>query len=431
MPKTLRKPFKNIQGQHSIETIILLTLVVATLIIIGPYVIRSINAFFAKQEQDVHDSFTEPLSPSSVGGAVVPDCQCKWHAPCDNQPCCGMVGCSLTENSRAFVCDPIGCQPQEPSQCEPDSRCCVTTQGACGGGACAGTEIEYITICGDGTNPPAGKTEKECVADPSCARCVNPVPGAQKCVTLGDADDEKGFSADRVYTAVSACSTAGKCEMRCSSGNIPSANRLACVPPPRCGDGFISPEIGEVCDYTGTYTDITNTTISIVTPYGSKAPGRHFPEADQEPPISGTRCLGVSHGHVACPVAVCGDNCKSMGYSFGTHSWHTDACLSVDLPEFSTYSRAPAGYGYDGPNCGDHFMEITCKKGRVVDLIWCSCEAYGHQNPPGVCPQGSKSNNLEVSGGAEGTSTVTVRCPPGRTSNNGIQFLCREPGTVN
>lgn len=223
MKNTLNK-----KGQHTIEAIILLTLVVATVVIIGPYVIRSINAYFFKQEQDVHDSFDEQQTPFK-GGTTVPDCKCEWRQPCDTPPCCGFGGCRATEVSQVYVCDPIGCLPTQPPQCVPDPNCCEMLAGACGAGACAGTEIEKITVCGSGTAP-TGSTTAECNEDPICARCVLPVFGsAQKCLTLGDPNDEKGLVVNKAYEAVAACS-GKKCEMRCVAGTFPVSGGRGCCP---------------------------------------------------------------------------------------------------------------------------------------------------------------------------------------------------------
>lgn len=50
------------RGQHTLEYMILLTLIMAGIIIGGPYVIRSWNAQIKGWEDSVVDSMTDPLT---------------------------------------------------------------------------------------------------------------------------------------------------------------------------------------------------------------------------------------------------------------------------------------------------------------------------------------------------------------------------------
>ena len=56
-PKLFRK-----NGQHALEYTILVTLIMAGIIIGGPYVIRSWNAQVKGWEDSVRDSMTDPLT---------------------------------------------------------------------------------------------------------------------------------------------------------------------------------------------------------------------------------------------------------------------------------------------------------------------------------------------------------------------------------
>lgn len=53
--------FNNRNGQHTLEYMILLTLIMAGIIIGGPYVIRSWNAQVKGWEDSVIDSLNDPL----------------------------------------------------------------------------------------------------------------------------------------------------------------------------------------------------------------------------------------------------------------------------------------------------------------------------------------------------------------------------------
>ena len=49
------------KGQTTIEYTTIAAIVVASILIMGPYMIRSINAFFKSLDDEVNDSFMEEL----------------------------------------------------------------------------------------------------------------------------------------------------------------------------------------------------------------------------------------------------------------------------------------------------------------------------------------------------------------------------------
>ncbi len=56
----------NKNGQHTLEHTILLTLIMAGIIIGGPYAIRSWNAQMKGWEDSVRDSMTDPLQQANA-----------------------------------------------------------------------------------------------------------------------------------------------------------------------------------------------------------------------------------------------------------------------------------------------------------------------------------------------------------------------------
>jgi hypothetical protein len=57
--------FTNRNGQHALEYMVLLTLIMAGMIIGAPYVIRSWNAQIKGWEDSVVDSMTDPLNEAT------------------------------------------------------------------------------------------------------------------------------------------------------------------------------------------------------------------------------------------------------------------------------------------------------------------------------------------------------------------------------
>src|SRR3989338_5072375 len=85
MSKTPPKPTRK-NAQHTLEYMILLTLIMAGIIIGGPYAIRSWNAQVKGWEDSVIDSMTDPLMEAPPGAVTIPGCDPNsW----------GDIGCNM------------------------------------------------------------------------------------------------------------------------------------------------------------------------------------------------------------------------------------------------------------------------------------------------------------------------------------------------
>jgi len=254
--KKLQSKLPNKSGQHLIEYTIVLVLVIAGIVTMGPHVIRSWNAQMKGWDDSVKDSFLEDTTTPPGIDFPIDTCSCTYTAPCSNPPCCGFDTCTSREASLVELCNPINCQPAGPTQCTVDSGCCDTIPSApivCGanatqvpagalnaapGGGCLDGYKQMEKTCGASTAP---QYECSAVQDSACLfKCTaDPIVlpnGASYCRDIeSPSDDERSLTEDTPYTYVSSCTT-NKCEIQttffttvstpgaCSN---PSANGLA------------------------------------------------------------------------------------------------------------------------------------------------------------------------------------------------------------
>ena len=268
--------FSRQNGQHALEYIILITLIMAGIIGGGPYVIRSWNAQMKGWEDSVRDSMTDPLQESS---AVIPSITgCDPNSWVDQG--CGLgatdstgiaVNCPATQLLQTRTYTPSNCErtmipiPNPNTvQCLTSDCCCTAPQttGFCGvqdntlaGAAvpvCAGFSFDQplnpdntcpdglmksYVLCGADADP-AGRRHG-CMNDAACVfTCGNkpplpPQPNPNTFPAYGDlcAGDDTGLIANAPYTyvnpGVSNC-TGVKCEIQCNPTFISYGAYCAC-----------------------------------------------------------------------------------------------------------------------------------------------------------------------------------------------------------
>jgi len=101
----------------------------------GPYALRSVNAYFKLWDDSVQDSFEENLSQAPVN--VIPDidvnCQCTTQT---DGVCGGLPGSGCQPGFRGWThtCIPQGsqCDGAPPSGCNFDPTCCQQMPAGCG-----------------------------------------------------------------------------------------------------------------------------------------------------------------------------------------------------------------------------------------------------------------------------------------------------------
>ncbi len=157
----------------------------------GPYVIRSINAHIHTWENDLHDSLTEDFGQEEPQGIELPTCECgdpvaEGCGICLSADSCP-TRCSRTERTWAHDCTPPGCEvwlafkggtlPPLPGRggCVDDPTCCYDVEVGCGpSGGCVEGEMHIQTHCGGG--PGDHIVADFCVLDPDCLLCIGELP---------------------------------------------------------------------------------------------------------------------------------------------------------------------------------------------------------------------------------------------------------------
>lgn len=250
------------KGQHTLEHMILLILIMAGIIIGGPYAIRSWNAQMKGWEDSVVDSMTDPLMEAPASAVTVPGCDfISWlNQGCGlgyTSPFGDSISCPEQKMLQMGVFNPNNCQFSNPytpfsqiAQCVADnsfdcctpwvlpSGCDITNPG------CPQTSDCGVTVgCPDGQyrrtrDCDEVETQSECVPDTDCdflcdgSLLPNPLPAdrMQPCVASGDTDDETGLTDDKNYDLVDVC-TETKCEVDCLGDLIPNLAGTQCVCP--------------------------------------------------------------------------------------------------------------------------------------------------------------------------------------------------------
>lgn len=212
------------EAQSIVEYVLLVTLVAVGIIVMGPYVIRAVNAHLKSWDDVVEDSYSDPFI-KGPHDFPPPECKCV-----DEKVGCGLGNCSATEMYYRNNCAPIGCQPLQDS-CKVDDSCCE--KGACGEGCPPGQRT--VKQCGATPQPPT------CQPDPGCpTECVGTVPdNAVPCP-----GDETG-GAGLPWIPVGAC-TDRKCEAVCLAG-FPYDPDLGRCQPPGC---TVNIEVNDDCGFS-------------------------------------------------------------------------------------------------------------------------------------------------------------------------------------
>ena len=273
------------KAQQTIEYSVILGLIAAGIIIMGPYVIRSWNANVKGKEEAVLDSISDPLLEDPEPKIDLPSCDCSdWEGTVPDD--CGIDPCKETELKETRTnCQPPGCEAEHPEykygRCKPNSGCCTVPapyarqaeycslnlcnniegkfealepdlraiwisqlKAFCdahirsedGEHGCPDKEILYFSVCGD-EPAPNFSCEKDEVCDFRCEpEDVDPTTSI-KCIDTGDDPlDEEGLSEITERTYVSTCTQNRKCEAKCCPGfcvgEVPEDSRS-------CSDGTL------------------------------------------------------------------------------------------------------------------------------------------------------------------------------------------------
>ena len=164
---------QNNSGQGIVEYTTVVVLVAAGIIISSPYVKRSWNTYVKNWEDDIIESYNDPLEIADPAGIDVEDCYCpaEFSPHCgipENPLCCGLSICTAQQSFVQIVCNHYGC-PGTDTACEDNDECCTAFRNTslCGAHGNAG-----ILEC-----PPGMLLQvKDCGAGTTRTRCIGGNP---------------------------------------------------------------------------------------------------------------------------------------------------------------------------------------------------------------------------------------------------------------
>ncbi|GEM_PF-4261588 len=272
------------RGQHTLEYIILMVLVMAGIIVGGPYAIRSWNAQMKGWEDSVVDSMTDPLVEAPPTSVNIPGCDLDHWADQNcglgyTSPFGDSISCPEQRKLQLAVYVPNNCQFNNPytpfneiAQCVADSSfdCCTpwalasgcdTADPGCPQASDCG--VNAVPTCPDGQyrhtrdcDEIPAETESGCVADPDCDFTCNSIglPGPNGAIGYGDIcpgsntslPDDTNYS----YTDPGNC-TGTKCQIQCSPTFTWNGTTCSCPLGWNMGATICCPsgsaEVGGVC----------------------------------------------------------------------------------------------------------------------------------------------------------------------------------------
>jgi len=127
------------RGQSLVEYVLIIVLVITGVVVMGPYVLRSVGAHFKLWDEGVQDSFQENIVQANINTvpAITSNCSCSYVS--SGQCGAGTLGssCGKTDMILNLVCSSglPGCSNQPGTECRYDpTDCCktATPTGICG-----------------------------------------------------------------------------------------------------------------------------------------------------------------------------------------------------------------------------------------------------------------------------------------------------------
>lgn len=179
----LPQKHKNNSGHSTVELVMIWVLVLATILITGPYVVRSWFAHLKGMEDAIEDSFNDPFheAPDDID---LPACQCDEPTPMGCGISMGDIQCNPRQMTFVANCYPLGCgkymvppfEGQAQFFCQYDDRCCEDTPLECGANAtqitgqradgldgCEDGQRGIQRICGDNVQTYLCEPDPECI----------------------------------------------------------------------------------------------------------------------------------------------------------------------------------------------------------------------------------------------------------------------------
>ena len=276
----------------------------------GPYVLRSVNAYFKLWDASVQDSFEENLSQAPVN--VIPDINSTCNCATTVEEGCGSnslsASCPAGYMASTHTCTPLDCDyVASGTTCTPDCSCCSLTAQGCGNypltaqyaasgtvppngsppvtGNCYFGQVLEGSLCAPGAHCPAcsSSVTTGCIPAPTCingtgapSNCPMPIckggtyANAYFCATGTSTAPTTGLDQNYSTSLVATCpdppgsgvNLPGQtCQMYCAPNyvlnNSDPTKATACITPTLTGIACFNQNLGAM---SGTYTGSFSTT---------------------------------------------------------------------------------------------------------------------------------------------------------------------------
>ncbi|MBF0512262.1 MAG: hypothetical protein HQL13_08060 [Candidatus Omnitrophica bacterium] len=337
----------NKKGQSIIEYALIIILVVLGILYMGPYVLRSINAFFKLWDDSVRDSYTEHITQSPTIPPINFLCTCSDS----DLHICGINSagtnsqCHADEEIYSHICTPNLCDGNPTTLCKknPDFCCNQYQKVGCGTKTLTtrAPDGTYIPSPSDGRAIPAGSN----LSGSGChtyafnditASNPNPVPNCY----FGQMMYATQCAMTATSPPIACCDVAPECSPHCSGEGAPGTQ--------------ICPGSNQNLDHNYAVTLVQNCT-------GAKCEISCVPPYKLNP--AGTSCLltfQVAEAQNCCKNNPCG-NCGAGGICTSTNDQSFTACnLNLNLGKNTLITRSVIDVSVRPCDCQSYVINPHC-----------------------------------------------------------------------
>ena len=260
-------------GQHILEYTTFIAIIIGVMIVMGPYIIRSWNAWMKGWDDSISDSFEEPVRQATSDEIAAPfsNCSCEWLNPCTGTVdstvlCCGVAqgrpnGCQSEETGLVYECSPNACDDGSDFQdgdihCSESNDCCsewltLSDKNLCGITCTAEEDCQKRTCLSENQT---SINEFRCIpSEKPPTTCTPAYSIFENLPAYGDicpdSPTEVTINTPWTFVDFGDCENhqTTPCVAQCSPGSRYSEDRKSCIPEKVCAIGGIYEKHNQIC----------------------------------------------------------------------------------------------------------------------------------------------------------------------------------------